>query len=207
MQRLRLTSLLLLFCSAFAVALPTAKAANSDNAKNFIDTIARDALNTISSKTLPKSQKQAKLESIFSRNVDIAWVGRFVMGRFWREASEPQRKRYLKAYEQFIITHYAARFTEYTSGDYTIVGVRDDTEDSVIVSMEIATGTAGDPPVLIDYRVREDKGGYKVFDIIIEGVSMITTQRSEFASILGAQGVDGLISQLENRSITISDKK
>ncbi len=167
-----------------------------DDARQYVERVGDKALGYVADSKLTKLQKQEKLEKLFSENVDFAWVGRFVMGRFWRQATDEQKKRYLAAYEQFETLHYASRFAEYTSGAFKITGSRDDGEGEFTIHMQIMPGSAQDEPVLVDYRVRSEKGGFKIFDVIIEGVSMITTQRSEFSSVIGKHGIDYLTDQL-----------
>jgi len=180
---------------------PNASAATTSEAGKYVESLGTQTIIVIANKKLGKPQKQAGLEKIFSDNVDIPWVGRFVMGRFWKQASPEQQTRYLTEYRKFIITHYASRFAEYSGGKFIISNSRNDGENEFTVSMQLITGDGSAEPVLIDYRVRDDKGGFKIFDVIVEGVSLITTQRSEFNAILSNKGIDQLISKLANKSI------
>ncbi len=66
--------------------------------------------------------------------------------------------------------------------------------------MQIKGSAGDDAPVIVDYRVRGSNGCFKIFDVIIEDVSMITTQRSEFNSVIGNKGIDYLITQLASKS-------
>lgn len=184
-----------------AMATRPAVAADANAASKYIETLANETLATISDKGLSKDQKQTKLETLFSGNVDIPWVGKFVMGTFWRQATDDQKSRYLQHYQTFIIRHYTSRFTDYTSGTFKMTGAKDDGEGEFTVSMTIQGAEANSQPVLVDYRVRTaDKGAFKIFDINVEGVSMITTQRSEFSSVLNQNGIDYLINQLDSKS-------
>jgi phospholipid transport system substrate-binding protein len=178
-----------------------AQAQTADQAAKYVESLGNEAVAIIADAKLSKDQKQAKLEKIFSTNVDIAWVGRFVMGRFWRTATPEQQKRYLAEYEKFVVTHYASRFAQYSGGKFAVTGTRADAEGEYTINMKMS-GDQSDEPVLVDYRVRAGKGGFKVFDVIVEGVSMITTQRSEFNAILTRDGIDGLIGKLANKSIS-----
>lgn len=179
-----------------------AHANSAESAGAYIEKIASEALSIISG-SAGKDAKQAKLESLFSANVDIPWVARFVMGRYWRQASDAQKQRYLQQYEHFMIRHYTSRFTDYTSGTFKITGTQDDGNDEYTVSMSLkGSGGKNSEPVLVDYRVRKEAGGFRIFDVIVEGISMITTQRSEFASVLSQHDIDYLISQLEAKAAT-----
>lgn len=184
-------------------------AASKDAASKYVETLGNSAIETLSNKKLDKNTKSKKIEQLFRDNVDINWIGKFVLGRFWRQATDDQKKRYLKEYETFLVRHYATRFTDYTSGSFTITNARDDGDDEFMISMQIKSDEAGGDPILVDYRVRTNtnrKGGFAVFDIIVEGVSMITTQRSEFSSVVTNKGMDYLITQLANKSDIVDTK-
>lgn len=178
-------------------------AEGATGAGSYIEGLANQTLTIIQSAD-NKDAKQKKLNKLFSDNVDFPWVGRFVMGRFWRQATDDQKARYLPAYQKFLILHYTSRFTEYTSGAFKVTGSKDDGEGEYTVSMRIEPGDGKQgEPILVDYRVRKEaKSGYKIFDVIVEGVSMITTQRSEFSSVLTQHDIDYLIDQLITRSQT-----
>lgn len=187
--RIGAAACLLLCVQGTAMATPSGASA-------YIESVGQQALSTISSKELPQEQKQATLEKLFKENLDFDWVGKFVMGRFWREATDDQKSRYIAAYKNFLTKHYTARFSEYTSGSFKVTGAKETGKDESLVSMEIISSQKNEPPILIDYKVRKTGSSYKVFDIIVEGVSLITTQRSEFSSVINKNGIDGLIQQL-----------
>lgn len=178
-----------------ALAPNIATAANAD-ASAYIESLGNQTIAIISDKALGREQKQAKLERIFSTNVDIDWIGRFVMGRFWRQATDTQKKTYLAKYSKFLTHHYSSRFAEYTSGSFKITGARQDGDGEYTVNMQIQSQEAGGEPILVDYRVRRLGGGFRIFDVIVEGVSMITTQRSEFGAVISDHGIDYLIENL-----------
>src|SRR5437762_3212562 len=117
------------FSLTLAVSLCLASpalASDIDSANQYVQGVAGQTLGVISGKKLTKEQKEARLEKLFADNIDFPWVGRFVMGRFWREATEEQKARYLKHYQKFLILHYTSRFAEYSSGNFKITGARDD---------------------------------------------------------------------------------
>jgi phospholipid transport system substrate-binding protein len=183
-----------------------ALAAPVDDASKYVESLGNSAIKTLSNKKLNKEMKSEKIEQIFRKNVDIVWIGRFVLGRFWRQATDDQKKRYLKEYETFLVQHYASRFADYSSGSFKITGARDAGNNEFIISMQIKSDESGSEPILVDYRVRKTISSFAVFDIIVEGVSMITTQRSEFNSVISNKGMDYLISQLAHKSASVETK-
>jgi len=206
MKRLSFAALVALCCLTFSMTASQARANSVGDARKFVDTIATQALNVISGKD-SKEQKELKLEKLFSGSVDIPWVGRFTLGRYWREATEDQRSRYLKEYENFWVTHYAGRFAEYSGGSFTITGASQDDDGQYIVNM-VMVSAEDHQDVQVEYHVHMDAANqFKIYDVVIEGVSMITTQRSEFASVVASKGLDYLIDQLASRSLEVSSPK
>ncbi len=189
-------------CSLFVLASTPAMAdaaAPKTPAAKYIESLGNQALSTISDKKLSTEKKQATLEKLFKENLDFDWVAKFVMGRFWREATPDQRTRYVAAYTDFLTKNYTSRFSEYSSGSFKITSAKDLEKGDSVVSMAIAGNEKDAQPVLIDYKIRKSGGGFKVFDIIVEGVSLITSQRSEFSAVINKNGIDGLISQLATK--------
>lgn len=166
--------------------------------KHLFKKSADEVFDILKSKQGNKTAQTKALEKMIRSKVDIPWIGQFVMGRFWRQATDAQKKAYLKNYEDFIATTYASRFTEYKGEGYTITSARQDSEGKYTVKMSIKTEGQ---PMLVDYKVRKDDSGkFKIYDLNVEGVSLITTQRSEFASILQSKGIDQLIAQLGDKT-------
>jgi len=184
-------------CSLLSSPAIAQKTAPASAAAAYVDSLGKQALSAISNPANNKEQKQKILEKLFADNIDFPWVGRFVMGRFWRQTTPEQQARYLKTYQNFLIKNYTSRFTQYTSGSFKITGSKQEENGEFTVGMEIISEKAGDPPIVIDYKVRKAKSSFQVFDIVVEGVSLINTQRSEFSSILSQKGVDALIGKLE----------
>lgn len=176
-----------------------AQAASTDDASKFVQNLGDQALSIITNKSFSKDKKQAGLEKIFTANVDFHWIGRFVMGRFWRQATDAQKTRYLKEYQRFLTLHYTARFADYSNGSFKVVSTKDDGDGDFTVAMQLQSDEKNSEPVLVDYRIRRSGGGFKIFDVIVEGVSLIATQRSEFASVITNNGIDYLIDQLATR--------
>lgn len=173
-----------------------AYAANPAGAKTFVDTVATQVLTLVKNDALSKEQKQTKIESIFSDKVDINFVAKFVLGKHWRTATPQQQQDYVAAYKPFILKNYANKLTKYSGQTYTLKNARAD-GDATVVTMEI-----NDPDgtkVNVDYRLVDSGASYKIVDISVEGVSLLTTQRSEFNGIIESKGIDGLIEALKNQ--------
>jgi phospholipid transport system substrate-binding protein len=189
---------LFLVCFVLAGAqLSTAQAATAKDVEVFVNTLGNKVLNLLKDKSVSDSSKDQQLKTIFRENVDTDWIGQFVLGKYWREATDAQKTRYLSLYRDFLIESYTGRFKEYSGESFKITGSRDEGNNKFLLNTEIVR--PNNPSVIVDYKVKTNGSGFKVYDIVVEGVSLITTQRSEFTSVVSKNGLDALSNALEKR--------
>ena len=126
-------------------------------------------------------------------------IGRFLLGRYWRMASPEDREAYLKAFNESIVYTYTARFDEYSGQRLVVDGSREDGQ-FVLVNTRLVDPKGG-PDVRVEWRLIRQGDGFKVADVVIEGVSMSVTQRQEYASVIQSGGgeVKALIKALNDR--------
>lgn len=165
--------------------------------EKFVDSVASQVLSIVKDAKTPIHDKKMKLRGLFTGVVDIPYVAKFVLGRHWRTATPAQQTAYLATYEPFLINNYVGRIAKYTGQTYKLGKGRAD-GDSYVVTMELLDPNG--PSVFVDYRIRAEGAGYKVIDIAVEGVSLLTTQRSEFNSVVQNKGLDFLIQALEAKA-------
>lgn len=186
----------------FAVSAATFSwADDKGDAEAFANELGHKALAVITDTSLSKLEKRSQLEVLFEQNVDIDWIGRFVLGRYWRGASDQQKQDYLAHYKTFLIKHYTSNLTEFTDANFVVTKVEPEERGGNVVTMRLKRPKSED--TIVSYTVRKKASGeLGVYDIVVEGVSMITTQRSEFSSVASQKGLDYLIAQLAERSKT-----
>jgi phospholipid transport system substrate-binding protein len=136
------------------------------------------------------------LRSTFNNHVDLPWVSNFVLGRHVRSASQVQMKKFITAYKEFMTKSYAGRLKNYSGETYEITSKRDLGAGKSSLRMEVKRKEGA--PILIDYKIHKVGAGFKIYDMAVEGISLITTQRSEFNAIIERRGLDALITALEN---------
>jgi phospholipid transport system substrate-binding protein len=197
MMRQFYTVLMALAASACVFVMPAV--ANEKQAEQFAIELAQSAVTILEDGNLSDAGKQNALEGLFSKSIDFDWVARFVLGKHWRTAEDAQRKAYATSYKQFIVANFTQRLGEYSGQNYVVKHVRADGEPGeYLLTMELKN--SNETAVFLDYRLRKQGPTFKIFDIIIEGVSLITTQRTEFNSVVDRKGLDFLISALEKRA-------
>lgn len=172
--------------------------ATEEKARNFITAITQNGIEFLKDTNLSDEQKKKKFHTFLNKNFDLKTIGRFALGRYWRGASKTQKKEYLNLFESMIVDVYARRFGEYNGQNITLTKSRPQGKRDILVSSKIVQKSG--PEIALDWRVRKKKNGqFKIVDIIVEGVSMSLTQRSDFASVIqrGGGKVDVLITHLK----------
>jgi phospholipid transport system substrate-binding protein len=151
-------------------------------AVEFVASLADRTIKILKDKSLNKNGRVEALGNIFLDGFDVQAIGRFVLGRFWAQATPQERDAYLAAFKDFVVETYAIRFNSYAGEVFKVKGALPDGDLGALVTSEI--GTAGEEPARVEWRVRKEQSGFKIVDVIVEGVSLAITQRSEFASVL-----------------------
>ena len=195
-RRSLLTTLLLLIASASRAAPPNVIAAD---ANVFMNELWGRAVEVLSKKA-PLTERLARFRQLFHADFDGPGIARFVLGRYWRSASEQEQQEYLKLFEDYVVFVYGTRLSNFNGETFKVRGSRPEGNGLIVATDVISPG--GEPPVKIDWRLVTDNGAFKINDVIIEGISMMVTQRSEFASVIQRHGgqVGGLLALMRERT-------
>ena len=158
---------------------------NPADAVAFMSRLWTSAMEVLNQKGDP-GLKRARFAQLFHEDFDGPGIARFVVGRYWRTASQEEQQEFVRLFEDYIALVYTARLGDFGGERFSIRTSRSD-GDGVIVSTAIfrADNTS---PMNVDWRLVTDNGAYKINDIIIEGISMGVTQRSEFFSVIQRHG-------------------
>ncbi|WP_145143320.1 phospholipid-binding protein MlaC [Roseomonas gilardii] len=132
------------------------------------------------------AQRRQQVAAILRRAVDIQGVGRFILGRWWRQASPAEQQEYMRLFEETLIRNLSARFGEYQGVRFSLGRAQQRTEDDVLVNTIIERPNTA--PFTLDWRVSEVGGQPKIVDVIAEGASLRLTQRSEYSSVISRNG-------------------
>lgn len=165
-------------------------------ARAFITELGNDAVRTLQADA-PSSQKSDQLKELFRRAFDFPAIGRFVLGRYWNNASQQQQAEFLEVFTDFVTTSYARRLADETVSGFSITGLRDLGDGDYLVQTAIMRPNG--PQLNYEWRVRSQPSGMRIVDVIVEGVSLLVTQRSDFTSVVQREGMDGLIRSLRRK--------
>jgi phospholipid transport system substrate-binding protein len=161
-------------------------AAAGNDAASFIASTADRVLKLARNQQLSHQQFKQQLHELADRDFDTPRIAQFVLGRYWRTASEQDRQQFIQAFEDYMVNVYATRFRQYSGANFKVTGQRQE-GNTTMVTTEIDQGN-GKPPAKVIWQVAKVGDGYKITDVSIEGVSQAVTYRQEFASVLEQQG-------------------
>ena len=180
------------------ILLPSRPAAAADPAA-VVTSLGNEALKMLG-KNVDPNLRVARFRQLFSADFDVPGIARFVLGRYWRVATPAQQQEFLKLFTDYIALAYSNRLAEYSGETLRVTGSRP-APDGELVSSEIVRAN-GQPPARVEWLLTPQNGAYKISDVIVEGVSMAVTQRSEFASVIQRNGgqVEGLITALRQKT-------
>lgn len=183
--------------------LPAAGQAATDptEARTFIIALADRAIAALTPTNITREVREQRCRELLRANFAVETIGQFVLGRYWRSATPEERHDFMTLFENFIVGTYADRFSRYAGQRLEVndATTEPETGDAIVKSQIERTDGA---PVQVAWRVRQMPEGLRIVDVIIEGVSMGVTQRSDFASVIRNNGgtVSGLIDQMRKRA-------
>ncbi len=168
-------------------------------AQNFIDNMGSRALGFLANDSLTAEKKSSEFRNLLEDSFDMRTIARFALGRYWRTASDSQRNEYVKLFNKMVIEVYTQRFDEYSGQKFSVVSARPEGKKDAVVTSVISSPSG--PDVQVDWRVRYKNNRYQIVDVVVEGVSMSLTQRSEFSTVIqrGGGDIEVLLTHLKSR--------
>jgi phospholipid transport system substrate-binding protein len=146
-----------------------------------------------------KSRIYALVSDIVLPYFDFHRMAMWALGRHWRDAYPDQRERFVAEFREMLVRTYGSALTDYSDETILYLPLRAEQGDrDVTVRTEIEQ--TGGPTIQITYSMYLTTDGWKVYDVSINGVSLVTNYRTTFASIIRKEGMESLIKQLENRN-------
>lgn len=151
----------------------------------------------------PLSEDRARarelVEEFITPHVDLKSFSKLVLGKYWRRATPEQREQFLIQFHELVLRTYATAVTTYTGIEVEYLPMREESRENFATVRTIIPRTDGEG-VKVNYRLHCRKNVWKLFDVNIAGVSMVTTYRSAFSAEVKKSGLDGLIKVLEQKN-------
>ncbi len=134
---------------------------------------------------------------------DFTRISRWVLGKYWRRATPEQRRRFENEFRTLLVKTYATSLLEFVDDEFRYPPVRMK-PGAKRVTVRTDVIRRGAPPVRIEYRLFRGKEGWKAYDVLVEGVSLVANYRSSFAEEIRKAGLDALIARLAEHNQRVS---
>jgi len=188
---------------ALTLALCASSIALAEVPDKLVRTVADEVLNALAQVLVLRAGSQAKFAELLEQKVaphfDFERMTRLAVGRGWRQATPEQQKTLIELFHRLLIRTYSAAYSAYANITIDVKPTRmQPADDDVQVRTEIKVPNGG-PPLTVDYSMYKSSASWKIYDVTVEGVSLLTTYRSTFAEEIRQGGIDGLIKSLQDK--------
>ncbi len=168
------------------------------DAKELVQTTANRALDIIKDEVTPAAEKRDQLEALFDETADFYTVSRLVLARNWTKLNKDEQLEFQRVFRRHLSITYGRNVDNFPDIAFVVSGEREEARGDRTVNTKIIRPNAAD--ILIDYRMRVRGSEWKIIDIVIEGVSMVSNFRSQFQDVASKRGPKGLIALLRDKN-------
>ena len=190
-----------IFLITCVLALPDKSAAMAQDGvtkpAEFIQGLADEAISVLSDQRGTIDEREQKFRTVLRDDFAMKKIGRFAAGKYWRSMSIEQKRLYQKLFEEWILKTYSIRFGGYSGETVNVLRTFKAGATDVFVRTRIDSSKRR--ALKVDWRVRRIDERFKIIDVVVEGVSMLVTQKAEFSAVLRQRGIDGLITILRSQ--------
>lgn len=199
---------LLALCLTVSSTLATASVP-TDKPDELVKALTEEVLSILrSDDSLKKgdvSRAVESIEEVVLPHFNLRRMTMLAVGRDWRDTTEAQQKRLVDAFYQMLVRTYSNALTEFRNQTVAYRPLRMSPEDRT-ARVQTEVRQPGGQPIPVDYVLEKDGDAWKVFDVVVAGVSLVTNYRSTFAQEIRSGGIDGLINALETRGSDIAKR-
>ncbi len=171
-------------------------------ARAMIEQVGQEFLEVLGPDGQQDEAQLQRLTGLLQGAINLDITGRLILAKNWRSASDEQRTAYLDLFRPYALDNLASKIrsssTEIPLKNFEIIKGEPVGKNDVLVSTDLFW--PGYPPYRLDWRLRShDDGSLQAIDVVVEGVSMVVTQRAEFASVIERRGFDGLLDRMRDQ--------
>jgi phospholipid transport system substrate-binding protein len=177
--------------------LPAGGTAN-DGPRAVVEATTDAVIAVLSDQSLGTEEKRRRVEEIVYARVDFETLSRLVLAKNWNQLSEAQRGEFMREFKRHLSATYGRNVETYKQEKVRITADRAEARGDWTVKTSIVRGGSGD--ILVDYRLRERDGTWRIIDVVIEGVSLVSNFRSQFQEIIANGGPERLLKLLHEKN-------
>jgi phospholipid transport system substrate-binding protein len=191
--------LVTLYCAAL-IALSFSAGAAEMSPDVLVKTTADEVLQVIRTTKDKRALREAAEKKVLP-HFDFRAMTQLAVGRHWREASPAQQNALENAFRTLLVNTYTTSLNSANLSSAEAVEVKPvDTKGQNDIVVRTTVKTTGRQPIPVDYRMQKGPDGWKIYDVIVENLSLVTNYRSSFASEIQRSGIDGLVKALETKN-------
>ncbi len=180
---------------------PIAVSTGAPGATTVVTDFSDRTLEMLEDKALTRAGRERSFRSVLEADFDFQTISRFVLGRYWQTASEPERQAFSAVFKDYVVQSYSSLFDGFGVKHLRVTGERAEGTMTTIVRTDV-TRSNSTTSTKVDWRVLKLGDGYKIIEVIVEGVSVSMAQRQEVASIMDRNGqqIADLIAQIHEKT-------
>ncbi len=194
----------------FAVAWMGIAQASNPGPDQLIKETSEQVLSILESNKDKYQQQPEELfklvNDIILPHLDFRAMSKLALGKNWRKANDDQQTRFVEAFKVMLIRTYSKSLTEYAGQKINFLPYRPPAEGKRTTKVQTVISQSNGPEIPIDYSLRIKNDIWKVYDIKIDGISLVTNYRNSFAADINRVGIDGLIEKLLAKNDSKQDK-
>ena len=191
------------FVAFAALALVTGAAFAQEAPDALVKRVSQETLQTIKSDPLVQQGNQARIRELIESKLlphfDFERMTALAVGRNWRSATPEQQKRLTDEFRTLLVRTYSSALNQYRDQQIDYKPLRMNPSDTDVV-VRTAVMKPGGSPIQMDYSMEKTGSGWKCYDVVVAGVSLVTTYRDEFNTTIQSSGIDGLIKTLSDKN-------
>ena len=196
---------LLLFVMTGSLA-STAAADPEAEARAAMDETVAAVIDALADESVPFETRRERVVGIAYDRFDFETMSKLVLKRGWRKFSDEQKTQFVESFRTYLAESYGSRLTRYNQEAVEMAGERLEPRGDVTVLTRIDGGEADG--VEVNYRLRNrDGGGWRIIDVVIEGISLVSNFSSQFSDVLQKGGPAEVLARLEAKNLETAEKK
>lgn len=188
--------------------VPAGRAADDEAAlvaepTKLIDEAATQIVAILARTDEPAEVRVREIETIAYEIFDFTTMSKLVLARNWRKLDKPKRAEFVREFKTHLSRTYGTRLDNFSDIGVDVYGAQVEVRDDVSVKTRVVGGQFDGSEIA--YRLRNRKDAWKIIDVVIEGVSLVSNYRSQFATVLNGGDIDDLIAKLKDKNFVVDE--
>ena len=197
-KRIEIAALVAIGAVWAAAAAGAATPADPASAKGLIEKTVVQVLAVLKDESRTAAQRRLELEKIAHARFDFRTMARLVLARDWKRLDDDKRDEFVDQFTTYLANDYGNRLERYQQEEVEVMGEAPKPRGDVEVRTKIVGGQNNG--AIIDYRMRKGKDGWRIIDVVIEGISLVANFRDQFREVIARGGPEALLQKLKEKN-------